>query len=693
MLQLKGRISKPFSFVRRGIKKPPHVIALWLWRKVSERWASYRLPRLTRTINAHKATKSLKGSSVSHIIDTALKNSPFPVFNTDRAKLLGAINIHVRENILERADKAMQREVSFLGSGPVTLGQPIDWVCDFKSGHSWPMETNRTLNVLDLDRNSDIKIPWELSRLQWLLPVGQAYMLVQNEKYAAFAHDIINEWIDANPICMGPNWVCAMDVALRGISICWLLQAFAESPSWQDEGYRDRLLIQLYLHCEFIMDNLEWSDVAGNHLTSDLAGLVVIGLTLGGCGRAAQWVEKGWHLLEEQLPLQVPEDGVCREASVPYHRFVAELFLLPALAMRESGRPVSDVYWQRLIKMTDFIEAYSGENGVIPMWGDADDGRALPLGSQALNDHRYVIETLRGLSEPPAKPVYDETLWWLGIGGGEPQKAATPTSKHFADAGVYILRGSTDLVFADFGPVGMSGRGGHGHNDCLSFEATLNSHRIIVDPGCYVYTPDWRTRNHFRGTAAHNTPSIDDAEINRITHHNWLWFLENDAIPEVRHWSSSKDTDILVGAHSGYQRLKSPITPVRTIMLEKSTHRLFIADDFECAGEHAVRIPYTFAPGIKIEVVSDGVWRVISHTTSFLAISSASKAWTGTISSTLYSPSYGIAEDTVSLVFEHEGPPSPIVFSIIPEEGTPPDPAKWLSSIVADRFPMPGFNP
>lgn len=692
MSQLKDRISKFLGFVRRGIKKPPHVIALWLWRKVSERWASNRLPRLARSINARKAAKSLKANSKNSVFDRALKNPPFPIFKFDRSQFLKALDEQTRTTIYDRADKAMRREISLLGSETVTLGQPIDWASDFKTGHSWPMDISRSLNVLDLDRNSDIKIPWELSRLQWLLPVGQAYILEQDEKYAIFARDIVNEWVDANPICMGPNWICAMDVALRGISICWLLQAFAKSSAWQDHEFKDRLLVQLYLHCEFIMDNLEWSDVAGNHLTSDLAGLVIIGLTLGGNGKSAQWIEKGWRLLEEQLPLQVPDDGVCREASTPYHRFVAELFLLPALAIREDGRPVSDAYWQRLTKMTEFIEAYSGQEGIIPMWGDADDGRTLPLGTQALNDHRYIIETLQSLSNPPSKPVYDETLWWLGIGDGEPKNHDTPSSQYFADAGVYILRGNDNLVFADFGPVGMAGRGGHGHNDCLSFEATLSGHRLIVDPGCYVYTSDWRARNQFRGTAAHNTPSVDNKEINRIARHDWLWFLENDAIPEVRQWSSSDDTNLLVGAHSGYQRLKSPITPVRAIMLDKSTHRLFIVDSFEGRGEHTVRIPYTFAPGVKIEPISADVWRISSQTTSFLAISSAPDTWAATIEPASYSPSYGVVEEVVSLVFERTGIPSPIAFSLIPEKNAPADPVNWLTTVVADRLPIPEFN-
>ncbi len=44
------------------------------------------------------------------------------------------------------------------------------------------------------------------------------------------------------------------------------------------------------------------------------------------------------------------------------------------------------------------------------------------------------------------------------------------------------MRNNVDHVFIDCGPLGLAGRGGHGHNDCLAFEAVLqelNSFQIV----------------------------------------------------------------------------------------------------------------------------------------------------------------------------------------------------------------------
>ena len=99
------------------------------------------------------------------------------------------------------------------------------------------MRASHRLPVNDLDNPSDIKVVWELSRLQWLLPVGQAYILSSDEKFAEFTRVVIEEWIASNPVCAGPNWICAMDVALRAISMVWLAQACKDIPAWRLGGF------------------------------------------------------------------------------------------------------------------------------------------------------------------------------------------------------------------------------------------------------------------------------------------------------------------------------------------------------------------------------------------------------------------------------------------------------------------------
>lgn len=671
------------DLIRLGWNKPPKTIAKWILRKLKARRAARGLPRWEKWLGKSSLTAALDQGSFDVLVETMRSANPFPGLSDPRT-IKSTIKPEAKANILARAEKAMRHEVDMLGSGPVNLGERIDWSLDFKSGTRWAMNGSLGLPVNDLKNPSDIKVPWELSRLQWLLPVGQAYVLEGDEKYAAFARAVIEDWIIANPICRGPNWICAMDVALRGISIVWLFHACKKSQSWRDEDFIERLIKAMLLHGRFIDLNLEYADVNGNHLTSDLAGLTVLGITLGGQGIAGDWTKDSWKILSEELPKQILSDGVCHEASLPYHRLVAELFLLPMLARQNVGLPVDRSYRTHVKKMADITHAATRPDGTVPIWGDADDGRALPLGTQSLNDHRYLVETLMTMDKPSSSPTWDETLWWIGAGTSKPSKLSVPETSAFPESGAYVLRSKTSVIFVDAGPVGMAGRGGHGHNDCLSVDVTLAGAHLIVDPGAYVYTSDWQARNWFRSTAAHNTPMIDGEEINRFVNPEYLWLLSNDAIPEIHQWATSTKSDRLTASHSGYQRLPSPVVPERTVLFDKVKDRLAIIDQFTGDGSHDIRISYTLSPDVNLEEISSDTWRLSTPRGNFLLMFSASGNWDTKLEDTHVSASYGVKCDAKAIVFSTSGSLESLAIGLFMEASTSGDHKAWLESQIAD---------
>jgi len=233
---------------------------------------------------------------------------------------------------LARAEKALAHRVDLLGSGPKELGAQIDWHTDFKTGLSWPPRYFADIDYNNPDRPSDVKVPWELSRLQWLMPAGQAFLLTRDDRYAAGARDVLEQWMEANPCGGSVNWSCTMEAALRIFSWTWFFHVFHDAPSWCNPDFRFRFLRALYLHVEFTDRHIERSDVNGNHYTADAAALVVGGLFFGEGQGPQRWQQEGWRILCEEMPRQVFPDGVDFEASVPYHRLVAELFLWPRCA-------------------------------------------------------------------------------------------------------------------------------------------------------------------------------------------------------------------------------------------------------------------------------------------------------------------------------------------------------------------------
>ena len=121
------------------------------------------------------------------------------------------------DRIMTMAEKVIQHEVNLLGSGPVKLGEKIDWHRDYKTNIRWSPAYIRSIEYNNPDQPSDVKFPWELSRFQWTIPAAQAHLLTGDEKYAIAVKDILSQWIDENPCAYSVNWACTMEVALRKV--------------------------------------------------------------------------------------------------------------------------------------------------------------------------------------------------------------------------------------------------------------------------------------------------------------------------------------------------------------------------------------------------------------------------------------------------------------------------------------------
>jgi uncharacterized heparinase superfamily protein len=653
--------------VRRALRKPPRVLLRRVATELYGESERIRAPIVQRRFGAAQLLRATDAGSLDDLWHRLLSRVPFP------PELPPSIGMCFDEQaILAAAERSLQREIDLLGSGPHTLGSPIDWHTDFKSGDSWPPRFFRSIEFGARGAGSDVKVPWELSRVQWLIPVGQAYLLTGDERYALAARGVLADWISANPFAGSVNWAVTMEVALRIVSWTWLLGALGQSESWTDRPFREQFMRSLYLHGAFTERHLERSDVNGNHYTADAAGLAIAGMVFGEGSAPRRWASTGWAILCEELPRQVHEDGVDFEASTAYHRLVAELFLLPALHRERLGLEVPEWFRERVRAMARFTAAYTRPDGSAPWWGDADDARALPLSIVPPDDHRHLVEvvaTAWGGVEPfaDAGPGRSEAIWLLGR-TPPASTARTRRSSSFEQSGVYILAGERDHIFVDCGPVGLSGRGGHGHNDCLSIDVFLDGTQLVADPGSFVYTASWEWRNRFRRTAAHSTPQLDDAEQNRFVEGS-LWLLNDDAEPEVRLWDPNPSVSRFVGAHQGYIHLAPPVTPVRTIELDTNTHSLAIIDDFEGSGSHVVSVPLQLASGVAVARTGDGAALLHAEDRSFELRWDAAADWTLDIGQDWVSPSYGVKKPATRLEWRRDGELRSLRLHIAPAGG------------------------
>lgn len=658
--------------IRRALGKPPSTIVRRLMAELRHEFDRFSQPGFGRRFGVRQLLQRTGHSSVEELWDRVVTASGgiFPAVSSIEA--YEGVCPGDLSRIVAAAEAAIAFRVNLLGSGPVQLGAEIEWCRDLRTGYVWPSRYFRGIDYVNRGQPSDVKTVWELSRLQWVLPCGQAFVLTGDEKYARAAKGILDRWIDANPYSCSVNWGVTMEVAMRIFSIAWLLRACGRSAAWNEGNFRERLLCTLYLHAVFTERFLERSDVNGNHFTADAAALVLAGAVFGRGDEPQRWMDSSLRDLEVEIRRQVHPDGVDFEASTAYHRLVAELFLLASMAAGTSGYRTSDEYRRRLAGMARFTAAYTRPDGAAPLWGDHDDARTLPFGPQPIRDHRYLVglialhlrdTELMALAGGPRA----EAAWLFGVQEAArlPERTRDPASQAFHDGGVYVIRGHGDHVFIDCGPIGLAGRGGHGHNDILSFEAVLDHVPLITEGGCFVYTADFDSRNRDRSVRSHNAPMVDGEEPNRFVDPDCLWVMHEDAKAGKVRFEADDKRALFSGSHDGYRRLADGVVVSRSIAVDHRSHALTVSDRFVGTGLHTVEVFLHLAPGCAVSVVGDGAARVSGLGRGF-DLRWQHTDWSFGFDQGREAPSYGVAREVIRLTWRRTGTLAPLDVHIAP---------------------------
>lgn len=558
------------------------------------------------------------------------------------------------EEILADAQDVMAHHLDVLGSGRTFLGEKINWRKDFKSGKEWPLRRLTANEIIDAGNPSDIKLVWELNRFHQVWWLGKAYWVTHNEEYAREFRSLIEAWIDGNPVGRGPNWFGAMEVAIRACNWIAGYYFFCESKSLSTDFWI-RFLKSLYAHGLFIENHLEYSKRNGNHLLSDIVGLLMLGIFFRSAPFGRRWVSWGRDALLEEMEHQVYDDGVDYEKSLGYHRFVLELIYTATILCEKNKIALPDSFKHRLERMFEFTLAYTRPDGSVPAVGDADDGRLFRFSAREdFNDHRHALAVgallfYRSDFRAAAGSFYQDALWLFGAEGFEKHQMLkgepVPITSHaFAEGGFYILRSADAHVFIDAGELGMRGRGGHGHNDTFSFELWCDGGPLIVDSGTFVYTPDIQARNELRSTSAHNTVVVDGTELADFS---TLWSVTADEThPRVLTWSMGAESDVLEAEHYAYLRLPSRITHRRRFELFKAPFSFRIADTLSGSGSHAAESYLHFAPGVSLEVRAPQKAIARKGNGEYIISVSAGEL---SVVETWFSKSYGIREKNKTL--------------------------------------------
>ena len=544
----------------------------------------------------------------------------FPGF-TDLEATIARENQHPEraETIVRQARKiCREHSWSILGLGERSFGTPeINWHRDPLSGVEWPLAFHADINLSRND-GSDVRVVWELNRLGHLIALGRAYALNRDEEFAAEFFRQLETWRASNPVGLGVNWNCAMEVALRAMNLLAAFSLFRHAPQMNETALAG-LLRMFDQHGAHIQRNLEFSHIAtSNHYLADVTGLLWLGVMLPELEAAVEWREFGFRELRREMKKQLLDDGADYEAATGYHRLKTELFLYSFLLCHRNQLSVEQEYWDKLRGMIAYVDAYLRPDGRAPLIGDFDSGQTLPIRKRDGDDHSYLAALgaavfHEGLFKNAAEAAPDELIWLLGEQGLREYEAlhaaATRGSEAFPDAGTYVLRDQDLYLLFNASGNGVNGRGSHGHNDALSVEVSACGVPFIIDPGTYVYTADLEERHRFRSTAWHSTVQVDDAEQN-TTVKEVPFVMGDEAHPRVLQWESGPMTDVITAEHHGYARLSPAVTHQREVKFYKKERLWTIEDRLLGGGTHEFSFRFHLAPRLLSSVRSDGIVEV-----------------------------------------------------------------------------------
>lgn len=521
------------------------------------------------------------------------------------------------EQLFAAADRIVNdHRWPLMGFGERSFGVEIQWTRDPLSGYLWPLDYHRDINLFRAD-GSDVRVLWELNRLGHFITLARAYALSNAERYSKEFFSQLQSWDEQNPYGRGPNWTCAMEVALRAMNLLGAFHLFRRSSHFDDDSLQ-RLLRLFQQHGNYIQRNIEFSHLAtSNHYLSDLAGLIWLGQMLPDeFVDSESWRDSAITGLLAEMDKQVLADGADYEASTGYHRFVLELFLYSFLLSEINDVEIKQRYWTRLHQMFIYLRSYLRPDGFAPLIGDTDSGQVFPIRRRRADDHGYLLALGAVVFKDPGLKLEhqeppEELFWILGEEGVKAYQelSSSPVyavSKAFREAGIYILREGDLYLCFNASDAGLNGRGSHGHNDALSIEVSACRHAFIVDPGTYVYSADLDKRHLFRSTAYHSTVRIDGEEQN-TTDRDVPFVIGNEARPKVLEWTTGEAFDKVVAEHYGYRRLAQPVTHRRSVTFNKRERSWLIEDEFIGDGDHAYEVRFHFAPGVAVEVQGKSV--------------------------------------------------------------------------------------
>ncbi|MDO4666299.1 MAG: heparinase II/III family protein [Streptococcus sp.] len=456
---------------------------------------------------------------------------------------------------------------------------------------NWDMEpcsTPHHLEPLDWDEpvTNDPEWNYMLNRQTYLMKFIIVYLIEQDDSYLVKMKKLLLHWIEQHQTLTTSSLSNrTLDTGIRcmvWVKLLLFLRVFDQINA--DE--MNYILLSLQKQIAFLMENYVDKYSLSNWGIFQTVAIIVCDYYFGeniAIEEARKFAEKE---LEQQLTLQILEDGVQFEQSIMYHVEVFQVLVELAILVPKYKHKLKEI----LTKMAIYIQMMTGP-----------DNYQIALGDSDKTDTRDILTLASIVLENPylktsAFPKVDiNTLMLIGKEGVEifeklstfkqPQKSII-----FKQSGQVCIHKEDYFLFFKNGPLGSS----HTHSDLNSLCLYSQGKPLFVDSGRFTYRED-DLRYKLKSAQSHSTCFVDDMMPEKITG-SWTYQTYPESL--FCHLNEIDDVVLVEGYLQTRCLEETNYGHLRTIIC--LPHQIFIiCDKVNCVGNHQLTTQFILDSSVK----------------------------------------------------------------------------------------------
>ena len=445
-----------------------------------------------------------------------------------------------------------------------------NWSYDANSEFEWNISNRSDSFKIEYNKGFDIKIPWEISRLQLLSKICVCSFVNRETHDYIFIKNQIFDFIASNPPLYGVNWFNAMEVSIRGANLCMIADILIQEGKLLPKE-RNIIFNSINDHINFVINNLEWSPFSrNNHYLANIVGLLVMSYFLPRDDFTSGILSFSESQLFNEISNQFYNDGGNKEGSSAYHIFSSEIILIGLYFSKKLEKEgsqnnfilkknifnkmlfidlfsdrVNKKYKDKIFKKVEKIISFSKEmkrndNSLLQV-GDNDSGCFFDLDFSIESAEKKKLHLLTSANKKGT--IFDLIMRKIKLKSPEIKKSKKlvknnnfTLNNNFLYNNSYFFRfpakiQTKDLnlfYFKDFGLFCYSHKifklfvnckenfdplnSGHMHYDNLSVDFTFRKLSVITDPGSFLYTSNTSARSAFKSLEMHFCPFFKNSK-------------------------------------------------------------------------------------------------------------------------------------------------------------------------------------